>query len=55
MNRDTEKIMKMLNVCAEVAIKVYDNLSIDLSECSERAFRKDVLATYEHLKHEGRV
>ncbi len=55
MNRDTEKIMKMLKVCAEVAIKIYNNMSIDLSECTERQFKKEVYVTYDVLKNRGEI
>ena len=49
MNIYMQDIQKILNCSDEVAADVYFEMTIDCSECSAKAFRKEVLFCAEML------
>jgi len=55
MNMYTQEIMALLKIDAETAMKVQDNMMVDFSECSTRAFNKDAKETYAALKATGKI
>lgn len=55
MNGDTKKIMELLGVDAEVAMRVQDAMFCDLSECSRSEFNRAAKEAYSYLKSEGQI
>lgn len=50
MNQHIQDIMRVLKVSIVTANEVYDNMQIDLSECSQREFNSHARAVYEALR-----
>ena len=49
MNKCTYDIMRLLNVDAEMALKIQDLMEIDFSECTQREFNKEVRFAYANI------
>ena len=49
MNLYTRMIMELLKLDAETAIKVQDEMELDFSEASIRAFNKEAKAAYARI------
>ena len=47
MNIYTKDIMQALNIDAETAMRVQDEMCIDFSECSDKAFIKEAKICFE--------
>jgi hypothetical protein len=47
MNIYTKDIMQALNIDAETAMRVQDEMCIDFSECSDKAFIKEAKMCFE--------
>jgi hypothetical protein len=47
MNQDTKTIMALLNIDAETAIIVQNNMQISFSNCTMAQFKREAKSTYE--------